>query len=62
MRRAALLLVVALIAGCGQTGELFLPGERPATVPSSRTTTPETRPATTEEESTEDNDEETPAR
>lgn len=62
MRRAVLLLVAALIAGCGQTGELFLPGERPTSVPSSRGTTPATSPAATEEESTEDNDEETPAR
>ncbi|MEL6446706.1 MAG: lipoprotein [Pseudomonadota bacterium] len=62
MRRATLLLAAALFAGCGQTGELFMPGERPTSVPSSRGTTTETRPAASEEESTEDNDEETPAR
>ncbi|MEL6948974.1 MAG: lipoprotein [Pseudomonadota bacterium] len=62
MRRAALLLAAALIAGCGQTGELFLPSERPTSVPSSRGATPETGPSATEEASTEDNDEETPAR
>ncbi|MEM9321848.1 MAG: lipoprotein [Pseudomonadota bacterium] len=62
MRRAALLLVATLIAGCGQTGELFLPSERPTSIPSSSGTTTETRPAATEEASTEDNDEETPAR
>ena len=61
MRRALLLLAATLIAGCGQTGELFLPGEPPASVPSARDTTAETRPADSEEKSTEDNDEETPA-
>ncbi|MEO0617431.1 MAG: lipoprotein [Pseudomonadota bacterium] len=62
MRRAALLLVATLLAGCGQTGELFLPGERPTSVPSAAGTTTETAPEATEEEADEDYDEETPAR
>lgn len=52
MRRITALLMFAAIAGCGQTGDLYLPDARPDRAPTQAPETP------TEEEK---DDEETPA-
>ena len=58
-RRAAIGLLALLAAGCGQTDELFLPGEPRPALPA------EPAPAQTpgeQDAGTEEDDEETPAR
>lgn len=51
MRRLAVLaLAGVLITGCGQTGALFLPGERPAEERGPATDSPPDDTATTEED------------
>ncbi|MEM8547499.1 MAG: lipoprotein [Pseudomonadota bacterium] len=52
-RTLAVVLLIAL-AGCGQSGDLFLPEEAPAEAVA-------TPPAPEDSENTEDDDEETPA-
>ncbi len=34
MRHFTILAMLALLAGCGQTGPLYMPGEAPPTAPS----------------------------